>query len=94
MFAIQVKVPKEESSDQNHLIKPKKNFEEEIENEMDALDNLQHIEVPISATDQRKSSSKEALSSSYLSPSSHTINYQHNRPTYSMLSQLNREINL
>ena len=91
---MQVKVPKEESSDQTNLTKPRKNFEEEIENEIDALDNLQHIDVPTSATDGRKSGSKEPLSSSYLSPSSHTINYQHNRPTYSMLSQLNREINL
>ena len=75
-------------------MKPRKNFEEEIENEIDALDNLQNIEVSTSATDHRKSSPKETLSSGYLSPSSHTINYQHNRPTYSMLSQLNREINL
>ena len=75
-------------------MKPRKNFEEQIENEIDALDDLQNIEVPTSANDHRKSSPKETISSGYLSPSSHTINYQHNRPTYSMLSQLNREINL
>ena len=84
-------MPKDES-DQNHAVRPKKNFEEEIENEIDALDNLQNIDVPNSATDPRIPGTKEVSAGGYSSPS--TINYHHNRPTYSMLSQLNREINL
>ena len=73
---------------------------------MDALDNLQNIEVPSSATEHRKqdtSGSSAACTNpaspnfSFTSPShknrNHEQKYYHNNK-YTMLSQLNKEINL
>ena len=73
---------------------------------MDALDNLQNISVPSSASEHRKQGAsgssvayKNSVSPNFSlnSPShktrSYEQNYYHNNK-YTMLSQLNKEINL
>ena len=73
---------------------------------MDALDNLQNIDVPSSDSEHRKKGTSGSSATctnstspnfSFNSPShknrNHEQNYYHNNK-YTMLSQLNKEINL
>ena len=103
---MQVKVPQQDPTDSNPP-QINKNFEEEIENEIDALDNLQNIDVPSSATEYRLRGASGASAGSHSSTTTNFLfkdssnqnpprepNYHQNTSKYAVFSQTKNEINL
>ena len=105
LIFIQVKVPKPESLETTQASRHH-NFEEEIENRIDALDNLQNLETPTeylnratlrkASIDSPSSTGNIGLSTPLTENRSHENNYTRSNATsgYGMFVQSNDEINI
>ena len=105
LIFIQVKVPKQESIEATQASRHH-NFEEEIENRIDALDNLQNLETPTeylnkgtlrgASIDSPSSTGNIGLSTPINENRSHENNYSRPNTTsgYGMFAQSNGEINI
>ena len=105
LIFIQVKVPRQESIETTQASRHH-NFEEEIENRIDALDNLQNLETPNeylnratlrkASIDNPSSTGNIGLSTPLNENRSHENNYTRPNGTsgYGMFVQSNDEINI